>query len=229
VTSIGILGGTFNPPHRGHIALARHARAQLGLERVLLMPAHSAPHKREADPDPSHRLQMCRLAAAGVLGVAACAIEIERGGPSYTVDTLEAIHGNEPDAELTFIVGADVARMLPAWREPERVLELARLAVAEREDVGRADVLRALDGLALGAGTMPARGAGPAAGGARGVVFLKLGTIDVSSSMVRKRVARGEPVEELVGSAVAAYIAAHELYGAGAQGHHAMRAQGGAR
>jgi nicotinate-nucleotide adenylyltransferase len=216
---LGILGGTFNPPHRGHVALAQHARAQLDLERVLLMPAHSAPHKREADPDPFHRLRMCRLAVEGVAGVAACAMEVERGGPSYTVDTLEALHGNEPDAELTFIVGADVARTLPAWREPERVLELARLAVAEREDVGREGVLRALGGLApagttdaRGAGTAVARGGGPAAGGARGVVFLKMGTIDVSSSLVRERVARGEPVDELVGPAVAAYIAAHGLY-----------------
>jgi nicotinate-nucleotide adenylyltransferase len=193
--SIGILGGTFNPPHRGHLALASHAQAELGLERVLLMPAHSAPHKgEEGDPGPERRLEMCRLAVDGEAGLEACALEIERGGPSYTVDTLRAIKQSDPEAELTFIVGADMARTLPAWREPRALVELARLAVAEREDAGRGDVLRALDPL-----------------GAR-VTFLAMGMLDVSSSRVRERVRKGDPIEDLVAPAVAEYIAAHGLY-----------------
>src|ERR1700683_3760281 len=143
--SIGILGGTFNPPHRGHLALARHAQSELGLDRVLLMPAHSAPHKSEAeDPRPQRRLEMCRLAVGEAAGLQACGLEIERGGPSYTVDTLRAVHASRPGAKLTFIVGADMARTLPGWREPRALVELVDLAVAEREDVGREDVLRAL-------------------------------------------------------------------------------------
>jgi nicotinate-nucleotide adenylyltransferase len=195
--TIGILGGTFNPPHRGHLALARHARVELGLERVLLMPAYSAPHKGdEDDSGPERRLEMCRLAVEGEAGLEACALEIERGGPSYTVDTLRAIRQSDPEAELTFIVGADMARTLPAWREPRALVELAGLAVAEREDAGREDVLRALDPL-----------------GAR-VRFLGMGMLDVSSSQVRERVRRGESIEDLVVPEVAEYIAEHALYGA---------------
>ncbi len=197
--ALGILGGTFNPPHRGHLALARHAKAELGLERVLLMPGRS-PHKlSEVDPGPSDRLEMCRLALTGG-GVGVCALEIERGGPSYTVDTLKAIHKSYPEAELTFIVGADMARTLPEWHEPEALLELASLAVAGREDAGRKDVLRALSAL-------QAR-----------VSFLDMPVCEVSSSMVRERVAEGKPVDELVGPAVARYIAKHGLYGALAAG-----------
>jgi nicotinate-nucleotide adenylyltransferase len=193
--TIGILGGTFNPPHRGHLALASHAQAELGLERVLLMPAHSAPHKgEEGDPGPERRLEMCRLAVEGEAGLEACALEIERGGPSYTVDTLRAIKQSDPEAELTFIVGADMARTLPAWREPRALVELAGLAVAEREDAGREDVLRALAPL-----------------GAR-VRFLGMGMLEVSSSRVRERVRNGEPIEDLVAPEVAAYIAEHGLY-----------------
>lgn len=193
--TIGVLGGTFNPPHHGHLALAKHAKAELGLDRVLLMPAHSAPHKgEEEDPGPQRRLAMCRLAVGETAGIEACSLEIERGGPSYTVDTLRAIHASQPEAELTFIVGADMARTLPGWREPGALVGLARLAVAEREDAGRGQVLRALAPL-----------------GAR-VEFLEMPPVEVSSSQVRERVAGGEPVEDLVGSAVAEYIAEHGLY-----------------
>jgi len=176
--------------------LARHAQSELGLDRVLLMPAHSAPHKGdEGDPGPERRLAMCRLAVEDEAGIEACGLEIERGGPSYTVDTLRAIHERNEGAKLTFIVGADMARTLPAWREPRALIELADLAVAEREDTGREDVLLALAPL-----------------GAR-VAFLGMPPIDVSSSQVRERVAAGEPVEGLVGPAVAEYIAEHGLYG----------------
>ena len=196
-TAIGIFGGTFNPPHRGHLALARHARAELGLDRVLLMPAHSAPHKGdEEDPGPRRRLEMCRLAVAGEqqAGLEACGLEIERGGPSYTVDTLRVIEQSDPEAELTFIVGADMARTLTAWREPRALVELARLAVAEREDAGREDVLGAL--APLGAT----------------VEFLGMPRIEVSSSQVRERVREGESIGDLVAPAVAEYIAEHGLY-----------------
>jgi nicotinate-nucleotide adenylyltransferase len=195
--TIGILGGTFNPPHRGHLALASRAQVELGLERVLLMPAHSAPHKgEEGDPGPERRLEMCRLAVDGEAGLEVCALEIERGGPSYTVDTLRAIKQSDPEAELTFIVGADMARTLPAWREPRALVELAGLAVAEREDAGRGEVLRAL---------APLR--------AR-VKFLGMPMLEVSSSQVRERARHGEPIEDLVAPEVAAYIAEHGLYGA---------------
>ncbi len=209
---MGILGGTFNPPHLGHVALARHALAELGLERVVVMPAHSAPHKLDgADPGPAHRLRMCELAVRDEAAVAACAMEIERGGPSYTVDTLRAIHASHPDLQLTFIVGADTARTLPTWREPRELLELADLGVAEREGSGSG-------------------GPGPETDGREGVVgviagldakarvtFLTMPQVAVSSSEVRARVEKGMPVGELVGEAVAAYIAEQRLYRANAR------------
>jgi nicotinate-nucleotide adenylyltransferase len=206
---VGILGGTFNPPHVGHIALARCALRELGVERVVLMPAREAPHKPAGeDPGPEHRLRMCRLAVEGAEGLASCSLEIERAGPSYTVDTLRAIHASHPDARLTFIVGADAARTLPSWREPEELLELAALAVAEREGAGREDVLNAVAAARSATGSADERSE-------TGVGFLKMGTVPVSSSLVRERVARGESVEELVGDAVARYIAEHGLYRAG--------------
>jgi nicotinate-nucleotide adenylyltransferase len=210
--TIGVLGGTFNPPHRGHLALASRARAELGLERVLLMPAYSAPHKGEdEDPGPERRLEMCRLAVDGEAGLEACALEIERGGPSYTVDTLRAIKQSDPEAELTFIVGADMARTLPAWREPRALVELAGLAVAEREDAGRGEVLRALAPL-----------------GAR-VRFLGMGMLEVSSSQVRELVEAGDSIEGLVAPAVAEYIAAHGLYRSAADTKGNMQGQTQAR
>ena len=195
---IGVLGGTFNPPHLGHVALARHAREELGLGTVLLMPAYTAPNKRSEhdDPGPEHRLAMCRLAVVGEPGVKASGREIDRGGVSYTVDSLQAIHDEDPDVELTFIVGADTACTLAGWREPARVLSLAGLAVAERDGLGREDVREAL----LGLHPSPR------------LVFLAMDELAVSSSAVRERVAQGLPVQELVGERVAAYIAEHGLY-----------------
>ena len=138
---------------------------------------------------------MCRLLAEGCEGLSVCALETERDGPSYTVDTLTAIHASHPHAELTLIVGADIASTLPAWHEPARLVSLASLAVAARPGSAR---------LALPA----------ALGDGAGVEFLDAPLIDVSSSQVRELVAAGESVDELVGGAVGAYIAEHGLYGA---------------
>jgi nicotinate-nucleotide adenylyltransferase len=199
---IGILGGTFNPPHLGHLALARHARDELALDRVVLMPVHTPPHKPGGeDPGPEHRLAMCRLAAAGDRGLSACALELERGGPSYTADTLSEIHERDPEAGLTFIVGADTARTLPSWHEPQRVLELADLAVASRSGSDRAQV-----------GAAIAQAAAGASGAAPRVHFLEMAPIDASSSLARTRIAAGESAVEMLGPEVAAYIAEHGLY-----------------
>jgi nicotinate-nucleotide adenylyltransferase len=202
--SIGILGGTFNPPHLAHLAVARHALEQLGLERVVLMPAGNPPHKpAERDPGAAHRLRMCQLAAAGVEGLSVCSLEIDRGGPSYTVDTLDAIHASHREAELTLIVGADIANTLGSWREPARLLSMARLAVAARTGSDREPVLETVAAIAREAGVEAERWP---------VEFLDMGRIDVSSSMVRERAAERLALEEQVGRAVAGYIAEHDLY-----------------
>lgn len=197
-----MLGGTFNPPHLGHLAIASHAREQLALERVVLVPARLPPHKPVAeDPGGARRLEMCALLVAEATGLSVCAIELERDGPSYTVDTLNAIHTSDPEAELTFIVGADIAATLPSWHEPQRLLELASLAVAGRAGGDRQATLAALAQV-----TRESR-----------VRFLDSPVLDVSSSLVRERAATGEPLEGLVGARVAGYIAEHGLYGARAR------------
>jgi nicotinate-nucleotide adenylyltransferase len=197
VASIGILGGTFNPPHIGHLVMAQEARSQLGLDRVVLMPVAVPPHKEaEADPGAGVRLELARLAAEGEEGVEVSTEEIDRGGASFTVDTLGELHERDPEQELTFIVGGDMAHSLPAWREPGRILDLARLAVAEREGIGREDIAARL---------------APLHDGTR-VVFFDMPRIDVSSSSIRRRVAEGRPVRHLVPDAVAAAIAHRGLY-----------------
>ena len=175
------------------------------------MPAHIAPHKAaEPDPGAAHRLAMCRLAVDGEAGLAACSLEIDRPGPSYTVDTLDAIHAIQPHAELTFIVGSDIARTLPSWREPVKVLELARLAVAERSGASREQVLGTVAELERERGARGAREPDASA-----VLFLEMPPVEVSSTMVRECAAREQPLEPLVGAAVARYISDHGLYRSG--------------
>ena len=194
---MGVLGGTFNPPHNGHVTSARYAYRQLDLGRVLLMPVRIPPHKTaEEDPGPEHRLEMCRLAAGGDHRLLVSSLEVQREGTSYTVDTLRAIHASDPGTRLTFIVGADMARTLPQWREPEEILRLARLAVAERDGAAREEIVAALEGV----------------GAAERVSFLDMPPVDVSSSMVRERVAHGLAIDSLVPPAVAEYIQRHGLY-----------------
>jgi nicotinate-nucleotide adenylyltransferase len=197
---VGILGGTFNPPHIGHLVCAHEALSQLELDEVWLMPVAVPPHKEaDADPGAAHRVAMCRLAADGDPRVSVSLAEVDRGGPSYTVDTLRDLHARMPEHELTFIVGGDMAHSLPTWREPEEVLALARLAVAEREGVARQEIMERLAGL---------RGA------QERVDFFAMPRIDISSSLIRRRAAAGLPVRYLVPDAVAGHIARRGLYGA---------------
>lgn len=195
---VGILGGTFNPPHLAHLACAQEAHAQLGLDRVLLMPAGEPPHKTLApgDPTPEQRYELCRRAVAGDERFAVSRVELERPGRSYTADTLALLREQAPDDELFFVVGGDMAQSFPSWHEPERVLALATLAVAERRDAKREQIERAL---------------APLAGSAR-VRYLDMPRIDVSSSELRARVADGRPIRYLVPDAVAETIAAEGLY-----------------
>ena len=195
---VGVLGGTFNPPHLGHLVCASEAAAQLGLDRVLLTPVFIAPHKQaSADPGPAERLELCRLAAAGDERLEVCELEIAREGRSYTVDTLRELRARAPQDELTFILGADVALGLADWREPEAVLSLATLAVAERDGTARDDVVARL---------------GQALPGAAALRFFEMPRIDVSSSEIRSRVAAGRPIRYLVPDAVAERIRRAALY-----------------
>jgi nicotinate-nucleotide adenylyltransferase len=197
VAELGILGGTFNPPHVGHLVMVQEALDQLGLERVVLMPVARPPHKEAlADPGADVRLELCRLATAGSPVVGVSDLEIERGGASYTVDTLRALHDRAPEHALTFIVGGDMAYSLPSWREPEAVLELARLAVAERDGLRREDIAQRLE---------------PLHSGDR-VAFFDMPRIDLSSSAIRARVAAGRPIRYLVPEPVIEAIQSRRLY-----------------
>jgi nicotinate-nucleotide adenylyltransferase len=177
---------------------AQEALVGLGLDRVVLLPVHTPPHKElEDEPGVQHRLELCRLAAAGAEGIGVSSLEADRPGRSFTIDTLRSLHERDPGDELTFIVGADQALGLPVWREPSAMLELAELGVAGREGVSEADVLETLEALP---------------GAEARVRFFSMPRIDVSSSMIRARVAAGRPLRWLVPDAVAAYIAEHDLY-----------------
>jgi nicotinate-nucleotide adenylyltransferase len=197
VAEVGILGGTFNPPHVGHLVMVQEALDQLGLDRVVLMPVARPPHKEApADPGADVRLELCRLATAGAPHVEVSDLEIERGGASFTVDTLRALHERAPEHALTFIVGGDMAYSLPSWREPEAVLELARLAVAERDGLRREDIAERLEPLHCG----------------DRVAFFDMPRIDLSSSAIRERVAAGRPIRYLVPDPVIEAIRSRRLY-----------------
>jgi nicotinate-nucleotide adenylyltransferase len=194
---VGLLGGTFNPPHLGHLVCAQEAHTQLGLDRVVFMPVHQPPHKEvESNPGVEHRVALCRLTVADDPRFAVSRLEVDKPGRSYTVDTLRGLHESSPEDELTFIMGGDMAYSLPTWHQPEAVLSLATLGVAEREGVARADITEHLTGLA----------------GAERIRFFDMPRIDISSSQIRRRVASGQPVRYLVPDAVAEYIVSEGLY-----------------
>jgi nicotinate-nucleotide adenylyltransferase len=195
--AIGVLGSAFNPPHLGHLALAQEALWQLGLAEVVLVPTGEAPHKRIADdPGREARMEMTRLAAADDERFSVSALEVEREGPSYTYETLEALAEQRGDRELVFVMGADAAVGLESWRAPERVVELASLAVARRAGVSDADVAEAMRSLGCeGRATM-----------------LEMPQFGVSSSAVRERAKQGRPLRYLVPDAVAHFIEERGVY-----------------
>jgi nicotinate-nucleotide adenylyltransferase len=198
VARLGLLGGTFNPPHIGHLVCAQEALAQLELVRVLLVPVYEPPHKPIVDePGVERRVEMCERAVAGEERIAVSRIDADVPGPSFTVDTLRRLHAERPGDELTFIVGGDMALSLPAWRAPEAILELAELAVADREGVRRADIEERV---------------AEVRGGTDRVRFFEMPRLDVSSSLIRRLVAAGRPIRHLVPDGVADYIAAAGLY-----------------
>jgi nicotinate-nucleotide adenylyltransferase len=196
---LGLLGGTFNPPHIGHLVCAQEALVQLALDRVLLLPVFSPPHK-EADEDPSveARVALCEAAVAGDERLGVSRAEADVPGRSYTVDTLNRLHDAQPGDQLTFIVGGDMAASLPSWREPRAILELCTIGAAARDGVGREEVLDRLDRELPGASDR--------------IRFFDMPRIDVSSTLIRRRVAAGEPVRYLVPDAVAAAIEREGLY-----------------
>jgi nicotinate-nucleotide adenylyltransferase len=196
---IGVLGGAFNPPHVGHLVLAHEATYQLGLERVLLVPVGEAPHRTiDPEPGPEVRLELVRVAVEGDGGLEASDVEVAREGPSFMFRTLELLQEREPDDELILLMGADVAASLESWKEPGRVLELARIAVAGRPGTILDEAEAALESL----------------GGSGEVI--RMPELGISSTRIRRRVAAGRPIRYLVPEAIERMITERGLYGAGA-------------
>lgn len=183
---IGVLGSLCNPPHVGHALLARCAAAQLGLERVLLIPTGTPAHREEPALERPLRLLLAQAAAADEPILEASSIETDRPGPSYMADTLEQLAQQHRDAELVLLLGADQYAALDTWHEPERVRRAAVIAVAPRT--------------------------GAPFGPEPGVETIAMPPVDASSTEIRRRVAAGEPIDGLVSPSVAAVIAEHGLY-----------------
>ena len=185
---IGVLGGTFDPIHLGHLVVASEVCGALALDRIILVPALQQPFKDSTgQASPEHRLAMCRLAVEGDDRLEVSDVDIARGGLTYTVDTLADLSEVHPRAELFFIAGADAVSRLSEWREPARLMQLARFVGVTRR------------GHATPALTAPH-------------MVVETPEVAVSSTEVRRRLRTGEPVRYLVPDAVAAYIAQHSLY-----------------
>jgi len=191
--AVGLLGGTFDPPHNGHVALARRAIGALGLDRLIVVVVGEAPHKL-VDTDAEIRFRLAEAAFAGIPGVELSRHELDRAGPSYTVDT--ARWAAERYGDVLFVVGADEFADFPGWREPHAILDAVRLAVATRPGTDRARIDAAETSLAR-----PDR-----------IVEFELDPLPIASRDVRDRVARGEHVAELVPDAVAQIIDELGLY-----------------
>jgi nicotinate-nucleotide adenylyltransferase len=200
--TLGLLGGSFDPIHLGHVAAAEAALRLRGLDRVLIVPAGQAPHKRPGAAPFEHRLAMARLAAKGRAGLEVLDLEGRRAGPSYTVDTLQELRRLHPGAALELLVGADMLLDLPGWHRAEEVVRLARVVAFGRP----------------GAASDAARRTFEAAFGKGLHVWLAFEPLEASSTEIRRRLRAGEPVTGLLDPAVEGYIRSHGLYGTGGAG-----------
>lgn len=186
----GILGGAFNPPHLAHLIVAQEVREAMGLDEIVLIPAHVHALKGPASSEPRHRAAMAELAVAGDDTLSVDRIEIHRGGTSYTVETLRALRERDPDIEWTLILGRDNLEELAQWREAEALPELAQVVVTTRAGIEAPSRLPF--------------------GGQCSLVAVP--ALDVSSTIIRWRIATGRSIRYWVPPAVEAYIREHDLY-----------------
>lgn len=193
---IGILGGTFDPIHHGHLFIAEDARARLGLDCVLIIPNGVPPHKKPYSVSPAdHRLRMVELAVGRSSTLIADDSEVRYAGPSYTVETLRALRRREPGSDFWFITGMDAVAEIASWREPDEVLRLCHMVAVSRPGHSAADFERAV----------------PASLRDR-IELLPTPEIGISSTDIRARVAAGLPIRYLTPDAVVEYIHHHSLY-----------------
>jgi nicotinate-nucleotide adenylyltransferase len=196
VIRLGLLGGTFDPPHYGHMIAAQEVAWRLELDRVLFLPARQNPLKRgETSSAAEDRCEMVSLAIGDTPSFELSRLDLDRPPPSYSADLLRALAS--PDRELFFMVGADIVAELPRWREPEEILRLARLVVVNRPGAADPDLDSFLESF-------------PAATGR--VDCVRIPGVDVSSTEIRQRVRTGAPIRYLTPPAVERYIVAQGLY-----------------
>lgn len=201
---LGLLGGTFNPIHRGHLAIARAARDGLHLDRVVLIPSARPPHKKADGSDlapAEDRLAMARLAVQGEQGLEVSDLELRRSGPSFTIDTISAFERERPDAELYFIIGADSLAELESWRDAAKLLDRVRFVVVNRPGH---DVERGIAAVERALGFERSRGLRERT--------VTMEPVSIAATTIRDRVRRGEPIDGLVSDPVRDYIAARGLY-----------------
>ena len=194
---LGVLGGTFDPVHTGHLVLAEQAREQLRLDRVLWVPAGDPWRKAgETVSAAEHRIAMVRLAIAGNEAFEVSTTELDRSGPTYTVDTLHQLHSEYAAEELYFLLGLDALHDLPNWHSPAELIRLALLGVAQRGDSHPypEELERLLPGL-----------------GER-VRWVEMPRLDISGTELRRRASQGRTLRYLVPAAVEAYVQEHKLY-----------------
>lgn len=197
-----MFGGAFDPPHQAHVALARAALAQFGLDALHVVPTGHAWHKARTLSAPEHRLAMARLAFGGIPGVIVDERELQRPGPTFTVDTLEALQAENPGCQLFLFIGADQFASLGQWHEWERILEIAIICIADRTESALTQTQFDIY-----------------APHQHRFSILKLPLIPVSATQIRQRMAMGaasaEDARKWLPEAVARYISLHHLYGAG--------------
>jgi nicotinate-nucleotide adenylyltransferase len=192
---VGIYGGAFDPPHNAHVALAQAALVQLQLDALHVVPTGQAWHKARAMSSAQHRLAMVRLAFAGLPGVVIDTRELDRAGPSYTIDTLAEIRAEQPGAEVFLLMGADQFAALPGWHRWREVVENAIISIADRSD--QASIMQDLSRFE---GVSPRTRA------------IRWPSMPVSATDIRQRASQAQGIDHLVPQAVARYIDSHHLY-----------------
>ena len=194
---IGILGGTFDPPHIGHLILAQHALDAIGFSQLLFIPAADPPHKQQETKSPvEHRLAMLDCAIVDNPHFAISRVDVDRPGPHYSVDMVRLLQAEYPQAELYFIMGGDSLRDLPKWHQPQELIRLCKIAVMRRP---QSTISPTMHNDTL-----------PELAGRLTIVDAPL--IDVSSTAIVARCAAGNSIRYLVPDAVLAYIKDHQLY-----------------
>jgi nicotinate-nucleotide adenylyltransferase len=188
VKRIGILGGTFNPPHYGHLLIGNEVMNELDLHEIWFMPNGEPPHKKKPDSVSNmDRLNMLELAIKGNQAFKIEKVELERIGPSYTVDTMKIINKTYPEDDFYFIIGADMIEYLPKWRDIDELIKMVQFVGVERPDYSHKT-------------DYP-------------ILYVDVPAIDVSSSMIRERFRKGKSVRYLLPDSVIQYIGEKHLYG----------------